>query len=52
MEPYDGMAFGVCVKSTCVQGVEVYAEGRVTGAPGTGTFIRPARGAAGEGRRP
>ena len=39
---YDGMAFGLCVKSTCVQGVKVDAEGRVTGAPGTGTFIRPA----------
>lgn len=40
--PYDGMTFGARVAGTYVRGTPVYAEGRVTGAPGTGTFIRPA----------
>ena len=39
--PYDGMTFGARVTGTYVRGVEVYADGRVTAAPGTGTFIRP-----------
>ena len=39
--PYDGMTFGARVTGTYVRGTPVYAGGRVTGAPGTGTFIRP-----------
>ena len=39
--PYDGMTFGARVTGTYVRGTPVYAEGRVTTAPGTGTFIRP-----------
>ena len=39
--PYDGMTFGARVTDTYVRGTPVYAGGRVTGAPGTGTFIRP-----------
>ena len=39
--PYDGMIFGARVTGTYVRGTPVYAEGSVTGAPGTGTFVRP-----------
>ena len=35
------MTFGARVTGTYVRGTPVYAGGRVTGAPGTGTFIRP-----------
>ena len=39
--PYDGMTFGARVTDTYVRGTPVYTDGKVTGAPGTGTFVRP-----------
>ena len=39
--PYDGMIFGARVTGTYVRGTEVYADGAVVAAPGTGTFVRP-----------
>ncbi len=39
--PYDGMTFGARVTDTYLRGQPVFENGRVTGAPGDGQFVRP-----------